>query len=241
MLLVGSAYASASLQDRATVKVQINETSAVVSAKTDDGGSRLDSEPTALIYYDGESDLSQTHTDWLDQLATENTVITETNSVASFESLYRANRYTHVIAITNETTKIAYWKGNVPKTMPFAANWVEPDGRIGMLINAHRVCVDCAVPIDPSQVDKFNGSHGAIDSWWGGIKDWLKRVLPCVQSCLSAFVQALPNDVEMEVTIKIDSTPPGIEATYTIKGNSSQFKQVIQAYANLAACIAGCL
>ncbi len=240
LLGLGAISASAGAPDGQSAKVAAPDgAAAIAKAGPTDGGRLRDSGPSALIFYSGETGLLQTRSDWLDHFATCDTQITETDSAASFESLYRSQRYTYVVAITNDVARITSWKADVPSASAFAANWMDNDA-IAMLIRVNRTCGECPSPMPPPQPSEI--VEPATDMpWWGGIKDWLKRVLPCVQGCMAKFIAALPDDIEMEVSIKVSTTPPNVEVTTTLKGNSGQIKKVIHASTDLVACMAGCL
>lgn len=207
------------------------------TASSDASPPCADGPQTALLYCTATPQLGALCQTWRDIMTDHAVTVTEASCATSFRALYLANTYTFVIAVTNDAQQVSFWKGDVPSSAQFRANWLEPDGRVATFIRIVRT--DSGQATYPVAGETQSLPVG--DSWFTNFTTWLKRVLPCVQDCLTNFVTNLPPDLEIEMTIEVTSTPPGIKISVTLKGNSAQAGQVALLTVELTRCYLACL
>lgn len=196
-----------------------------------------DAAPTALILCTtGAPALEPVYDVWLESLAQAGALVTVTNSSTEFRSLYLANPYTFVLAVTDDKQFLALWEVEIPRAAQFCAAWLESGTEIGVLTRA--------AVLGPEQqvypIAKQQQAAGGTDWWLPGFLKWLDGVLPCVNTCLDNFAKALPPNIHIELTIEFSSTPPGVKVTVKFSATGQEAVQAARAAFDLTRCIAGC-
>jgi len=191
-----------------------------------------------LIYYDGTTELSEVHGEWIAQLQAAGVQVCQAESPDGFEASYRAAVYAYVVAITNQIDRIRFWKTDVPRKSCFCANWVQPDGKIGLLTRLYVGAEALNAPATTEEPQTASGERAPAPA---DVAAWFKKVIECLGTCLGNFINALPDDMQVKVTVKISSTPPGVDIEYEISGTSGQMKQVVHALIDLVKCAVGCV
>ncbi len=84
-----------------------------------------------------------------------------------------------------------------------------------------------------SAIDLFTG-------WLEDILNWLQCIADCAQGCINDFLDAIPEGVEVTITVEVQTTPPGVKTSISVKASGQAAVQVMRAYATLLKCIGEC-
>ncbi|MGD2115265.1 MAG: hypothetical protein PVG07_09445 [Acidobacteriota bacterium] len=77
--------------------------------------------------------------------------------------------------------------------------------------------------------------------WFDDILEWLQNVGECAADCADTFLDNIPEGVEVEVTVEVQTTPPGVKTSITVKASGQAAAQLMREYAKLIECLAGCI
>ena len=77
--------------------------------------------------------------------------------------------------------------------------------------------------------------------WIDDILQWLQHVGECAADCAQDFLDNIPEGVEVEVTVEVQTTPPGVKTSITVKADGKAAAQLMVSYAKLIKCLAGCV
>lgn len=80
-----------------------------------------------------------------------------------------------------------------------------------------------------------------FSGWFEDILEWLQCVAACALGCVDAFVESIPDGVEIEIKVEWQTTPPGVKSSITVKGSGEEMKEVVRAYGDLIACLGACV
>ena len=80
-----------------------------------------------------------------------------------------------------------------------------------------------------------------VSGWIDDILEWLQCVGACAAGCVDAFLDAIPEGVEVEITVEVQTTPPGVKTSITVKATGQAAVAVMRAYAEMIACLGNCV
>lgn len=80
-----------------------------------------------------------------------------------------------------------------------------------------------------------------ISGWIDDILEWLQCVGACAAGCVDTFLDAIPEGVEVEITVEVQTTPPGVKTSIKVKATGQAAVKVMRAYAEMIACLGNCV
>ena len=80
-----------------------------------------------------------------------------------------------------------------------------------------------------------------IGDWLDDILAWLQCIADCAQGCIDAFLDAIPEGVEVTITVEVQTTPPGVTTSISVTATGQAAVQVMRAYATMLKCIGDCV
>ncbi len=211
------------------------------------------SAPQALLYVAGDESLEEPFQEWVGFAIKHNYAITATRNAEDFESLYETREYALVAAFTNTADQINRWQTRVPRESAFnAISAVEnnlvlrsrvfvPSCPTGLEATPPELEEAPAPTSEPGVAANVAETAGTVRGPIKDLKDWLKRVVPCVQNCTATFLNALPDDVQLTASVTFQTTPPGMSTTITVSGTKAQLQQFFTAYFDYLACLRNCI